>query len=162
VNWPLGASDAASSRRAVARNLGLDVVGALGLGTTGALVSVLLPTIARRGGVDPLGLAALTALPFLSNLLSAYAGRVGPRTPVQLAALRVIGSAALLILIASPLPPAMLVVVFVYMVSLSFSNPFQMRLWGALYPPRLVGRVLGVLGICRGPRPAPWPRSSAA
>src|SRR5205085_1169730 len=80
-------------------------VGALGGGITGALVSVLLPTIARRGGVDPIGLAALTALPFIANLLSAYAGRVGPRTPLHLALFRVAGSAALLLPVLTPLPP---------------------------------------------------------
>jgi hypothetical protein len=148
VDWRL-APDWASPRHAVARNLALDVIGALGVGITGALVAILLPTIARRGGVEPLGLAALTATPFVANLLSAYAGRVGPRTPLQLAGIRGIGAASLLVLLVAPLPPAMLVVVLVYMLSLSFSNPFQMRLWGALYPGRVVGRVLGVLGMSR-------------
>jgi MFS family permease len=149
VHWPLRTSDIDSSRRAVARNLVLDVIGALGIGATGALVSVLLPTIARRGGVDPIGLAALTATPFLANLLSAWAGRFGPRTPVQLALIRAGGAAALLFLLVLPLPPAMLVIVLVYMLALSFTNPFQMRLWGALYPNRLIGRVLGLLGMSR-------------
>ena len=133
----------------LARNLTLDTIGAMGVGITGALVSVLLPTIARRGGVDPIGLAALTALPFVANLLSAYAGRVGPRTAVQMAAVRVAGAGALLLLVAWPLPPGMLVVVLVFMLSMSFSNPFQLRLWGALYPSRLLGRVLGLLGMSR-------------
>jgi Major Facilitator Superfamily len=149
VHWPLRTSDIDSARRAVARNLVLDVIGALGIGTTGALVSVLLPTIARRGGVDPIGLAALTATPFLANLLSAWAGRFGPRTPVQLGVIRAGGAAALLFLLVLPLPPAMLVIILAYMLALSFTNPFQMRLWGALYPTRLIGRVLGILGMAR-------------
>jgi hypothetical protein len=149
VHWPAAPNQLAPSQRATARNLALDVIGALGVGITGALVSVLLPTIARRGGVDPIGLAALTALPFLANLLSAYAGQIGPRTTLQLALMRVGGAAALLLLVVAPLPPGMLLVVLVFMVSLSFSTPFQLRLWGALYPSRVLGRVLGVLGMSR-------------
>ncbi|HYN70737.1 MAG TPA: hypothetical protein VEX41_11100, partial [Candidatus Eisenbacteria bacterium] len=53
----------ASDRRAVARNLALDLVGAIGVGVTVAFVTALLPTIARRAGVEPLGLAALAATP---------------------------------------------------------------------------------------------------
>jgi len=138
-----------SPRQAISRNLVLDVIGAMGVGITGALVSVLLPTIARRGGLDPIGLAALTAMPFVANLLSAYAGRVGPRTSLQMALVRVAGAGALLLLVAWPLPPGMLLVVLAFMLSISFSNPFQLRLWGALYPSRLLGRVLAVLGMSR-------------
>ena len=54
---------------------------AVGVGVTLAVVTSLLPTIARRGGLEPIGLAALGAAPFVANLLGAFAGRFGPRTP---------------------------------------------------------------------------------
>ena len=44
-------------QRAVGRNLALDTVASVGVGVTVALVTTLLPTIARRGGLDPIGLA---------------------------------------------------------------------------------------------------------
>jgi hypothetical protein len=47
------------TRRAVGRNLALDLVAAVGLGITIALVNAILPTVARRTGLAPLGLAAL-------------------------------------------------------------------------------------------------------
>ena len=50
-------------QRALGRNLGLDLFAAVGVGTTVALVSALLPTIGRRGGLEPIGLAALAAAP---------------------------------------------------------------------------------------------------
>ena len=65
---------------------------------TAALVTTLLPTIARRGGLEPIGLAALAAAPFVANLLGAFAGRVGPRSPRQLALIRAAGAASLLVL----------------------------------------------------------------
>ena len=139
----------ASDRRAVVRNLGLDLAGAIGVGVTIAFVTALLPTIARRGGVEPLGLAALAATPFVGNLLSAFAGRWGPRSATHLATIRAAGAAALLVLLVMPAPPVVIAVVFVYWLSLSFSNPFQLRLWGALYPPSVVGRVVGFLGMGR-------------
>lgn len=55
------------SRRAVGRNFALDLVAAVGVGVSMALVTTLLPTIARRGGLEPLGLAALAAAPFVAN-----------------------------------------------------------------------------------------------
>ena len=58
------------ARRAVGRNLALDLVAAIGVGVTMALVASLLPTIARRGGLEPIGLAALAAAPFIANLLA--------------------------------------------------------------------------------------------
>src|ERR1700741_541446 len=42
-----------ASRRAIGRNLALDLVVAVGMGVTMALVNALLPTIARRGGLHP-------------------------------------------------------------------------------------------------------------
>ena len=67
-------------QRAVGRNLALDTVASIGVGVTAALVTTLLPTIARRGGLEPIGLAALAAAPFIANLLGAFAGQVGPRS----------------------------------------------------------------------------------
>ena len=139
----------ASERRAVVRNLALDLIGAIGVGVTIAFVTALLPTIARRAGVDPLGLAALAATPFVGNLLSAFAGRWGPRSAGHLATIRAGGAAALLVLLVLPVTPVMIAIVFVYWLSLSFSNPFQLRFWGALYPASLVGRVVGFLGMGR-------------
>ena len=144
-----GSRRPASDRRAVVRNLGLDLVGAIGVGVTIAFVTALLPTIARRGGVEPLGLAALAATPFVGNLLSAFAGRWGPRSAKSLAVIRAAGAAALLILLVVPVPAVMIAIVFGYWLSLSFSNPFQLRLWGALYPASVVGRVIGFLGMGR-------------
>jgi hypothetical protein len=138
-----------SDRRAVVRNLALDMVGALGVGVTLALVTALLPAIARRAGVTPLGLSALAAAPFVANLLSAFAGRWGPRSAGQLAAIRGAGAASLLMLAVMPRAATMIAVVLIYCLSLSFSNPFQLRLWGALYPASVVGRVIGFLGMGR-------------
>src|SRR4029078_12275376 len=73
------------SQRAIARNLALDLLGALGpplaldlvgatgLGGTMALITALLPTIARRGGLEPLGLSALAAAPFVAKFPGAFA-----------------------------------------------------------------------------------------
>jgi MFS family permease len=137
------------SQRALGRNLALDLTAAVGLGVTGALISSLLPTIARRGGLEPLGLAALAAAPFVANLLGAFAGRFGPRSSAQLAVLRAVGAASLLLLFVLPTPPVMILVALVFWVSLSFGGPFHLRLWGAMYPARLVGRVVGVIGMGR-------------
>ena len=50
--------DSIEGLRPLRRNLGLDLVAAIGVGVTGALVGALLPTISRRGGLEPIGLAA--------------------------------------------------------------------------------------------------------
>lgn len=136
-------------QRAVARNLPFDLVAAVGLGVTLAMVTALLPTIARRGGLDPLGLAALAAAPFIANLLGAFAGRFGPRSPGQLGLLRGAGAASLLVLFVLPTPPVMIAVTVVFWLSLSFGSPFHLRLWGVMYPARLVGRMVGVIGMGR-------------
>ena len=94
--------DPSPSRRALGRNLALDLVAATGVGVSMALVTALLPTIARRGGLEPLGLSALAAAPFVANLLSAFAGRFGPRSPAQLALIRGIGAASLLLVFVVP------------------------------------------------------------
>ena len=137
------------SRRALGRNLALDLVAAIGVGVSMALVTALLPTIARRGGLEPLGLSALAAAPFVANLLSAFAGRFGPRSSAQLALIRGVGAASLLLVFVVPLAPVMIAVAFVFWMSLSFGGPFHLRLWGAMYPARLVGRVVGFIGMGR-------------
>ncbi|MEX2184271.1 MAG: MFS transporter [Chloroflexota bacterium] len=137
------------NQRAVARNLAFDLVAAVGLGVTLAMVTALLPTIARRGGLEPIGLAALAAAPFVANLLGAFAGRFGPRTPAQLALLRGVGAASLLLLFVAPTPPVMIAVTLVFWLSLSFGSPFHLRLWSVIYPARVVGRMVGVIGTGR-------------
>jgi MFS family permease len=138
-----------ASRRAIGRNLALDLVVAVGMGVTMALVNALLPTIARRGGLEPLGLSALAAAPFIANLLGAFAGRFGPRSTAQLSLTRAIGAAALLVLFLVPPAPVLVAVSVVFWLSLSFGGPFHLRLWGAMYPARLRGRVVGGLGMGR-------------
>jgi MFS transporter, DHA1 family, staphyloferrin B biosynthesis exporter len=137
------------SRRALGRNLALDLVAATGVGVTMALITALLPTIARRGGLEPIGLSALAAAPFLANLLSAFAGRFGPRSSAQMALLRGGGAASLLLLFVMPTAPVMIAVAFIFWMSLSFGGPFHLRLWGVMYPARLVGRMVGFIGMGR-------------
>jgi MFS family permease len=137
------------NRRAVGRNLALDLLAAVGVGVTMALVGALLPTIARRGGVEPIGLAALASAPFIANLLGMFAGRVGPRSPFGLALMRGGGAATLILLVLFPSPAVMVAVAVVFWLSLSLSGPFHLRLWGAMYPSRLRGRIVGVLGMGR-------------
>ena len=136
-------------QRAVGRNLALDLVASIGVGVTVALVTTLLPTIARRGGLDPIGLAALAAAPFIANLLGAFAGRIGPRSRRQLALIRGAGAASLLVLAVFAAAPVMIAVSIVFWLSLSLSGPFYLRLWGSMYPPRILGRVVGFLGSGR-------------
>jgi MFS transporter, DHA1 family, staphyloferrin B biosynthesis exporter len=138
-----------AGQRATGRNLGFDLLAAVGVGVTISLVAALLPTIARRGGVDPIGLAALAAAPFIANLLGMFAGRVGPRSAFQLALMRGGGAATLILLVLIPTPPVMVAVAILYWLSLSMSGPFHLRLWGAMYPARLRGRVVGFLGMGR-------------
>ncbi|MDO8486058.1 MAG: hypothetical protein Q7S35_14050, partial [Candidatus Limnocylindrales bacterium] len=111
--------------RPISRNLSLDLVAAIGYGVSGALVSSLLPTIARRGGLEPLGLAALFAAPFLTNLLSVFAGRLGPQSTRGFAFLRGIGAGSLVALAFVPGSAVIVAVAFVFWISVSFSSPFQ-------------------------------------
>lgn len=141
--------DSIEGLRPISRNLSLDLVAAVGYGVSGALVSTLLPTIARRGGLEPLGLAALSAAPFLTNLLSVFAGQLGPRSTRQFALLRGIGAGSLVALLVAPGAPVIVLVAFVFWISISFSSPFQLRFWGATYPGRMRGRVVGFLGTGR-------------
>jgi len=137
------------TQRAVGRNLALDLVAAVGVGVSMALVTSLLPTIARRGGLEPMGLAALAAAPFIANLLSAFAGRFGPRSTNQLALIRCAGAASLVALLVVPTAPVMIGMSIIFWISLSFGSPFHLRLWGAMYPARLRGRIVGVIGTGR-------------
>jgi NNP family nitrate/nitrite transporter-like MFS transporter len=136
-------------QRAIGRNLALDLIAAIGVGVTMALISSLLPTIARRGGLEPLGLSALAAAPFVANFLGAFAGRVGARSPREVAGMRGIGAGALVLLVLTPNPIVMVLVAVLFWLSLSFTGPFQLRLWGTVYPSRLRGRVVGVIGMGR-------------
>ncbi len=138
-----------ATQRETGRNLAIDLAGAVGLGVTIALISALLPTIARRGGLEPLGLSALAAAPFVANFLGAFAGRVGPRSSGELAAIRAAGAAALILLVIAPLPAVMVIVAVLFWLSVSLTGPFQLRLWGTLYPSRLRGRVVGAIGMGR-------------
>ncbi len=138
-----------ASRRTLGRNLALDLVVAVGMGVTMALISSILPTVARRGGLGPIGLSALAAAPFVANLLGAFAGRLGPRTTTKLALLRGLGASSLLVLFVVPPAPVVVAVAIVFWLSLSFGGPFHLRLWGAMYPARSRGRVVGVLGMGR-------------
>jgi MFS family permease len=137
------------SQRAIGRNLALDLVAAVGVGVTMALVNALLPTIARRGGLEPLGLSALAAAPFVANFLGAFAGRFGPRSTRELALIRGAGAASLVLLFVAPVPAVMIVGAVLFWLSISFGGPFHLRLWGSLYPARVRGRVVGLIGMGR-------------
>jgi len=124
----------------------LDLVGAVGIGITSAVVGALLPAIARQGGIVPLGIAALATAPFIANLLSAFAGRLGPRTTGQFAAMRVMGAVSLVVLAIVGHPLVAVLAAVLYWVSISFTVPFQTRLWGAMYPASSRGRIIGLVG----------------
>ena len=91
----------------------------------------------------------LATAPFVANLLGAFAGRFGPRSGTQLALTRGIGATALIAVVVLPLPAVMIGVAVVYWLSLSLGSPFHLRLWGSMYPARVRGRVVGVLGMGR-------------
>ncbi len=136
-------------QRAVWRNLGFDLIAAVGVGVTAALITTLLPTIARRGGLEPIGLAALAAAPFVANLLGAFAGRVGPRSARQLGLIRAAGAGSLLLLVVFSIPPILIAATFAFWLSLSLSSPYYLGLWGSMYPARIRGRLVGVVGSAR-------------
>jgi MFS family permease len=140
---------ASPSRRAIGRNLALDLVVAVGIGVTMALVNAILPTIARRDGLDPIGLSALAAAPYVANLLGAFAGRVGPRTLVHLSLMRGAGAAALLALLVAPSALTAVIASAVFWLTYSLGGPYHFRLWGAMYPAASLGRVMGALGMTR-------------
>ena len=133
----------------LARNLSLDLSSAIGLGTTMAIVSVLLPSVARREGLDPMGLAALAALPFLATLLTMFAGRIGPRSPARLAILRSVGALGLLLVLVAPHPVLIALATFVFWISFALGAPLQQRIWATIYPSEDRGRLLGLVGTGR-------------
>jgi MFS transporter, DHA1 family, staphyloferrin B biosynthesis exporter len=53
------------------------------------------------------------------------------------------------LLFAVPPPAIVVAIAVVFWLSISFGGPFQLRLWGAMYPARLRGRVVGVIGMGR-------------
>ena len=138
-----------SPRSLLRRNLSLDVTAAIGLGVTTAVMGTLLPSVARREGLDPLGLAVLAASPFLANLLGAFAGRIGPRSPVQLGLMRAAGAVCLVLMFLAPVPQLLAFVAFGYWLASAFGVPLQHRLWGAMYPGRERGRLIGVVATGR-------------
>src|SRR5690242_8395330 len=119
------------------------------MGVTMALVGAILPTVARRGGLTPIGLSALAAAPYVANLLGAFAGRIGARSTVELALIRALGAASLVLLLFAPPPVVVVAIAVAFWLSISFGGPFHLRLWGAMYPARVRGRVVGVLGMGR-------------
>ena len=131
------------------RNLSLDLTSAVGMGTTMAIVSVLLPSVARREGIDAMGLAALSALPFLATLLSMFAGRIGPRMPARLALLRAAGALGLLFVLVAPHPLLIATATFVFWASIALGAPLEQRIWATVYPTRDRGRMLGFVGTGR-------------
>ncbi len=131
------------------RNLLLDLSSSVGLGTTMAIVGVLLPSVARREGLDSMGLAALAALPFLASLLTLFAGRIAPRTPARLALLRSIGALGLLLVLIAPHPLLIAAATFGFWISFALGAPLQQRIWATIYPSADRGRLLGYVGTGR-------------
>lgn len=143
---PAPPPDGGRERAAPVRyNLPLDIVAAMGVGITTALVGSLLPSVARREGLDPIGLAILAASPFLANLLGAFAGRVGPRSTRQLALMRAAGALLLATLVLLPVPTLFAAVAFGFWLTIAFGIPIQHRIWGAIYPAGERGRYLGLV-----------------
>lgn len=126
------------------RNLTADVVTALGVGLLIGIVNILLPNVSRRVGVDPIGLAALAAAPFVANVVVLFGGRVHLRTPRQVAILRLVGCGSLVLVPLVP-PSLWLVLAFTFWLSVSFAAPVQLRVWGAIYPPRRRGKLVGTV-----------------
>ena len=115
------------------RNVAIDLVVAVGIAVTSAIVNALLPTIARQTGMAPIGIAVLAAAPYVGNLLGAFAGRIGPQSRPQLALTRALGAGLLLSLAFAPDPLLIVIVVLFFWLSLSLSNPFHFGLWSSMY-----------------------------
>ena len=142
-------SPAFPGRTSLARNLSLDLTTAVGVGSTMAVVGVLLPSIARRQGLDPMGLALLAALPFLASLVTLFAGRIGPRLPSRVARLRALGALSLLLVVVAPNPLLIALTVFFFWMAFALGSPLQQRIWATVYPSRDRGRLLGYVGTAR-------------
>lgn len=124
------------------RNLAADIVGSVGTGLVQGVLNVLLPSVARRAGLDPVGLALLLASPFLANVLGIVSGRMDLTGTRAMATIRSLGFALLLLLVLLP-PPAWALLTLLCWAGVSFTQPAQLRLWGAMYPPRERGRLVG-------------------
>ncbi len=135
--------------RGLHRNVALDSVLAVGGGATLAVVGGLLPAIARQAGLIPLGIALLAAAPYLGNLLSAFSGRLGPQGVRGFAGLRMTGALLLVAVALAPNPALIVLAVGLFWLAWAFGVPFQTRLWGAMYPADIRGRVIGTLGMAK-------------
>lgn len=131
------------------RNLSIDIASGAGVGLSMALVGVLVPVVARRGGLDALGLAVLATGPFVANVLALFAGRLGARSPRSLAAVRVLGGLALVLMLPLAGPVALAGLVLFFWITVALAAPYQMRLWGAIYPTGSRGRLIGIVGTGR-------------
>ncbi len=137
------------SLRTLTPTIVLDLVAAIGIGLSSAMVISLLPTIGRRGGLEPLGLAALASAPFVANVAGLLAGRVGPRSTRQFALLRFVSAAVLVALPFAPMPGSVIAVAMIFWLGVAFTAPFQFRLWGSTYPMWIHARIIGLFGTGR-------------
>jgi MFS family permease len=145
----IGSAAAPSGSSTLQRNLRLDLVSMVGVGISMSIVASLLPGIARHAGLDPVGLALLGAAPFVANLLGLFANRLGPRTPRGLMRFRAGGALLLLAMAFLPIPVVMAALATGYWIAISFSNPLQQRMWGAMYPAKERGRLVGRVSMGR-------------
>jgi NNP family nitrate/nitrite transporter-like MFS transporter len=63
--------------------------------------------------------------------------------------IRGIGATSLVLLFFAPVPAVMVLVAVLFWLSVSLGGPFHLRLWGSIYPSRLRGRMVGVIGMGR-------------
>jgi len=131
------------------RNLSIDIASGAGVGLCMALVGVLVPVVARRGGLDALGLAVLATGPFVANVLALFAGRLGARSPRSLAAVRTLSGLALVLMLPFAGPVALAGLVLLFWITVALAAPYQMRLWGVIYPTSARGRFIGLVGTGR-------------
>ena len=125
------------------RNVLLDLVSLVGVGSTASVILSLLPGVARHQGLDPVGIALLAAAPFAANVLGLFSNRLGPRTPRGMSLFRAGGALLLVMMVLLPIPLVMAALATGYWISLAFSNPLQQRMWGAMYPAAERGRLIG-------------------
>src|SRR4051794_36365112 len=131
------------------RNLSIDVASGAGVGLCMALVGVLVPVVARRGGLDAMGLAVLATGPFVANVLALFAGRLGARSPRSLAVVRAVGGLALVLMLPFAGALALAGLVLLFWSTVALAAPYQMRLWNAIYPTNVRGRLIGLVGAGR-------------
>lgn len=131
------------------RNLAVDMGTSAGVGLSMTLVGVLVPVVTRRAGLDAIGLAVMATAPFLANVLALFAGRIGVRSPATLVAVRTVGGIALVLMVLAPGNGAIIALVIAFWLSVALAVPYQVRLWGQIYPPAAQGRLVGVVGTAR-------------